>query len=148
MTSSLKVVASLALALAYVPRFGLCPGEGLDCAAAYNHVERGHRPNINTDQTNEPDGDDGDDDDNDDDDDDDETKRRTPYDWPAIAFRLRRILPLILPRHSRLAYVLIGKLLTRCRLLHRSHPLQAYVSYYKSSSISLKYFNHASLDTL
>lgn len=45
----------------------------------------------------------------DDDDDDEEPKKQTAYNWPAIALRFKRLMPLALPHGSRLAYVLVGE---------------------------------------
>lgn len=99
----LKVIASLGLALAYVPKFGVSAREGDHYPAVDNNAENGHLPPKGTDESTE----------NDDEEDEDEPKRHTAYDWPAILLRLKRIMPLILPRKSRLAYVLIGKLSMR-----------------------------------
>jgi hypothetical protein len=103
--SGLKFIASLALALAYMPRFAVPNPEKLDLSVPEGAAEDQHRPKQSASGTAEEDADE------DDDNDGGEAKRHTPYDWPASALRLRRILPLAFPRHSRMAYVLIGRLL-------------------------------------
>lgn len=92
----------MALAIAYVPRFGVSP---FDTSAAGSEAGSGRQTATKSTVTTSE----GEEDD--DDDDDDETKSRTAYDWPGIALRLKRMMPLIFPRQSRLAYILIGKLL-------------------------------------
>lgn len=102
MNSLFKVIASLCLAIAYVGRLRERALSELDAgsSAFVGQAENGNSPNIEEDvQNGKEDGDDG-----------DEPKKKRLYDWPSVILRMRRILPMSFPRHSRLAYLLIGKL--------------------------------------
>lgn len=103
MNQLFKLAASLLLAVAYLPRF-MEPAEStFESKSSFcaDEVETGNSPSAPANGESS--------DDDDDEDEDEVSKKKTPYDWPAIALRIRRILPLVFPRQSRLIYVLISE---------------------------------------
>lgn len=97
-----RLIASLSLAVAYIPKFREPVSGELELKAnsSGSEAESGNTTNELANGGNIEE---------DDEDEDDGAKKKTPYDWPVVLLRIRRILPLVVPRQSRLAYGLISK---------------------------------------
>lgn len=109
---SFKVLASVCLACAYFPRFREAVPSGIDLSELETRASTCvNSETENTSILNKTAGRQECEDD-DDDDDDDKPKKKTPYDWPSMLLRMKRLMPLIFPRHSRLSYVLVGKMVS------------------------------------